>query len=154
MKPIDRINQFTTLQENDIITNSLSYTKNIQLGNRLFDRMIAKTAFTYGKLSNAWHRQLLMISIIMAIHKNDGRFVRMTDDGRWIKLSKNEAYSFTARELEQQATITKMMHESSKLLQAKYRRTLITKHKMMGKKRLLLRRLSDEKHVTFGPTLT
>ena len=89
-------------------------------GNRLFRRIVSENKQYYQKSMNASHKQLLVISIVMAIQKHGGRFMKKEKKKNncggagggtsgWIEIPNNEANSKTAqalRELDNNTSIT------------------------------------------------
>jgi hypothetical protein len=65
-------------------------------GNRIFSRIVVKNRSIFQTLQDAKQKQLLVISIGMAIHNNGGRLVKSDGKEGWVEVSRMEAYIMTA----------------------------------------------------------
>ena len=67
-------------------------------GNRLFRRLVNSNKQLYKNTSNPVHKQMLATSIIQAIQKRGGRFVRK-DGKQWVPISPRESFVKTSQAL-------------------------------------------------------
>ncbi|KAL3929901.1 MAG: hypothetical protein SGBAC_012007 [Bacillariaceae sp.] len=70
-------------------------------GNRVFARILQKNRILFQSCQDLKHKKLLVLSMIMAIQKNGGRFVQKNTADQWVTLSNKEAFGFTIQALKQ-----------------------------------------------------
>jgi hypothetical protein len=70
-------------------------------GNILYRALVKENRPTYQQMENHFHKQLLAESIIAAVHKRGGRFLRRHESipGAWVELSMDESIIKTAQAL-------------------------------------------------------
>jgi hypothetical protein len=93
----------TCLKDSDVVCGRGGLA-NKHPGNRMFRRLVAQNKSIYQSSMNPSHKQLLVMSIIMAIQQHGGRFVKRapkssTCNNAWLEISEKESKHKTAQAL-------------------------------------------------------
>jgi hypothetical protein len=88
---------FANLKENDVLCGRGGLS-NQHPGNRMFRRVANENKELYLKIDSSSRKNLLVVSIIKAIHHHGGRFVRKLGDS-WVEITHIDACAKTSQAL-------------------------------------------------------
>ncbi|CAJ1958134.1 unnamed protein product [Cylindrotheca closterium] len=89
------INTITALNYADVqVDNVFSMINTVHQhpGNRIFARIVNKNRPIFLESKNQQQKKLLVLSMIIAVQKNGGRFVQKNDAQEWVALGNKEAF--------------------------------------------------------------